>query len=91
MSSFHYLSSALRQTLPKKGVYKHYKNNDLYEVIDYVLHTETQETLVYYKSLYPKKDAPSKFVRPVGLFNETLIYRDHQVKRFSFLGQLKSS
>ena len=65
----------------KKGIYKHYKGN-LYEVIDVARHSETQESLVVYKTLYGDF---STWVRPLDMFQETLDRDGQQVARFEFV------
>lgn len=46
--------------------YRHFKGN-LYFVNDIALHTETNEYMVYYKSLYGNCES---FVRPFNMFIE---------------------
>lgn len=65
----------------KKGIYKHYKGN-LYEVIDVARHSETQEYLVVYKTLYGDF---STWVRPLEMFQETVEVDGQQVARFEFV------
>jgi len=65
----------------EKGIYKHYKGN-LYEVIDVARHSETQESLVVYKTLYGDF---STWVRPLDMFQETVDRDGEQVARFEFV------
>jgi len=65
----------------KKGLYKHYKGKR-YEVLDFAIHTETQEPMVIYKALY-KGEFPegTLWVRPLTMFKESVsvkgsLYRD---------------
>lgn len=67
------------------GTYKHYKG-DLYLVIGTARHTETGETLVAYKALYPLSDLPQDtiFVRPIKMFFEEVEINGTIVPRFSY-------
>jgi hypothetical protein len=65
----------------EKGIYKHYKGN-FYEVIDVARHSETEEYLVVYKTLYGDF---STWVRPLDMFQETVEVDGQQVARFQFV------
>ena len=52
----------------QKGKYRHFKGN-LYEVVDLVHHSETQEPLVLYRALYGDHGL---WVRPLEMFFETI-------------------
>ena len=65
------------------GLYKHYKGN-IYEVIGIAHHSETLEELVVYKATY-QKEGENLWVRPLRMFNETIIVEGKEVKRFSKL------
>ena len=49
---------------PRPGIYKHYKGG-LYEVFDVAIHSETEDELVVYRSLYGTYRLN---VRPKGMF-----------------------
>ncbi|MBL1244564.1 MAG: DUF1653 domain-containing protein [Sulfurimonas sp.] len=67
----------------KTGIYEHYKGN-LYNVIDTVTHSETEETLVLYRTMYGEK---SLWVRPFLMFNETVEVDGVEVPRFRYVGK----
>lgn len=59
------------------GKYKHYKGG-VYEVIGVANHSETLEKMVVYKHL----DTGELWVRPLGMFFETVGVNGEQVPRF---------
>nr|WP_275717343.1 DUF1653 domain-containing protein [Sulfurimonas sp. SAG-AH-194-L11] len=67
----------------KTGIYEHYKGN-LYNVIDTVTHSESEETLVLYRTMYGEK---SLWVRPFLMFNETVEINGIEVPRFKYIGE----
>lgn len=68
----------------KKGRYRHYKGNE-YQLIDTVIHSETMEKLVLYRPLYGEGKL---WVRPFGMFCETLIVGDKTVARFEWVAEV---
>ncbi|GGE63916.1 hypothetical protein GCM10011533_15470 [Streptosporangium jomthongense] len=68
-----------RKTDIRPGRYRHYKGQD-YEVIDIARHSETGEKLVVYRCLYGDY---SLWVRPLGMFRETVEVAGEQVPRFA--------
>ena len=62
----------------KKGKYRHFKGN-LYEVVDLVRHSETQEPLVLYRALYGDHGL---WVRPLEMFFETIEREGKTLLRF---------
>ena len=67
----------------KTGIYEHYKGNR-YEVIDTVTHSESEETLVLYRTMYGDRDL---WVRPFLMFNETVEIDGKLVPRFKYIGE----
>lgn len=61
------------------GRYRHYKGQE-YEVIGTARHSETEEWLVVYRCLYGDF---SLWVRPLGMFTETVELAGEQVSRFT--------
>ena len=72
----------------KKGRYKHYKGGE-YQVIDTVIHSETEETMVLYKPLYLNKSGEDSglWVRPIGMFKEAVEIDNKVVPRFAFISE----
>ncbi|HEX2862512.1 MAG TPA: DUF1653 domain-containing protein [Lacunisphaera sp.] len=67
---------------PTSGLYRHYKNNP-YRVHALALHTETNEWMVVYEALY---GGGGMFVRPAGMFIETVEVDGRRVPRFERVG-----
>ena len=69
----------MNKNLDITGKYRHYKGNE-YEVIGEGIHTETEEKLVVYRSLY----APfTIWVRPLDMFFDTVLINDKVIPRFT--------
>ncbi len=66
----------------KNGRYRHYKGND-YEVIGVARHSETEEAMVVYRTLYGDYDL---WVRPLSMFTETIEWGGESLPRFQFVG-----
>lgn len=66
----------------KTGVYQHYKGPK-YQVIDTVRHSETEELMVLYRTMYGDEDL---WVRPYTMFFETIIQDSKEIPRFKYLG-----
>ena len=61
-----------------KGLYKHYKGN-LYEVIMTAQHSETEEWMVVYRTMYGDK---GMWVRPYNMFVEKVEVNGKMLDRF---------
>lgn len=68
----------------QKGLYQHYKGNN-YEVIDTARHSENQEWMVVYKTLYGDF---STWVRPYAMFVEKVEVEGVLIDRFAYVGRV---
>lgn len=66
----------------KLGKYRHYKGNE-YEVIGVARHSETEEEMVIYRSLYGEGGL---WARPLSMFLEEIEIEGKIVKRFEYIG-----
>ncbi len=62
----------------KPGRYRHYKGKD-YEVLGVARHSETEEEYVVYRQLYGEGGL---WIRPIGMFLETVLVGGTIVPRF---------
>jgi len=67
----------------KPGRYQHYKGN-YYQVLGVAKHSETEELLVVYLPLYGDQRL---WVRPLDMFEESVIVDGKQVPRFNYIGE----
>lgn len=67
----------------KIGRYKHYQGN-MYEVLMTVRHSETEERMVVYKTLYGDF---SIWVRPFDMFVEEVEVDGEFIQRFEYVGE----
>jgi hypothetical protein len=65
----------------KTGRYRHYKGNE-YIVLGVARHSETGEELVVYRPDYGEQGL---WVRPKGMFLETVEVDERQIPRFEFI------
>lgn len=64
-----------------RGIYQHYKGS-LYEVLELATHSETDEKLVVYRTLYGKYDV---WVRPLDMFTQSVNKNGQKVPRFALI------
>ena len=67
----------------KLGKYRHFKGNE-YEALYIAKHSETLEEMVVYRALYGEFGI---WVRPLSMWNETVIQEGREVKRFTYIGE----
>lgn len=67
----------------KPGRYRHFKGNE-YEVLYIAKHSETLEPMVVYRALYGERGV---WVRPAGMWNETVERDGKMIKRFEYIGE----
>ena len=67
----------------KKGRYRHFKGNE-YELLYIAKDSETLEDMVVYKALYGEGGI---WVRPLKMWNETVIRDGKEYKRFIYIGE----
>lgn len=65
------------------GKYRHYKGK-FYDVIGTARHSETQEELVVYRTLYGDYDL---WVRPKKMFEESVTIKGNTLPRFEYVGE----
>ena len=66
----------------KPGRYRHFKGNE-YEVLGMAHHSETEEELVVYRTLYGDHDL---WVRPAAMWTERVERDGYSGPRFRYLG-----
>ena len=67
----------------RPGRYRHYKGKD-YEVVGLATHSETEEKLVVYRTLYGEFDL---CVRPLEMFVGTVELDGEPTPRFTFISE----
>ena len=65
------------------GKYRHFKGNE-YELLYIAKDSETLEDMVVYKALYGEGGI---WVRPLKMWNETVIRDGKEYKRFTYIGE----
>lgn len=68
----------------KPGRYRHYKGKE-YAIFRVARHSETEEPYVVYRTLYGVRDW---WVRPYGMFMETVVVDGIALPRFEYIGPL---
>jgi hypothetical protein len=66
------------------GRYRHYKGNE-YMVAGVARHSETEEPMVVYQTLYGSYDW---WVRPLSMFRETVMVEGRACPRFAYVGPI---
>ncbi len=79
----------------KIGLYRHYKNKRLYQVIGIAHESDTQQKMVVYRGLYSPEDLLAEygefplFVRAYTIFNEMVEVDGVMVPRFTYVEEAK--
>lgn len=80
------LATSFYQSAIPRGLYRHYKNK-LYVVFGTVTHSESEEVLVLYAPVDQIEGSARLWVRPLGMFTETVETFEGEVPRFAFVGE----
>ncbi len=83
------LATAFYQSAIKRGIYRHYKNK-LYQVFGTVTHSESEEVMVLYAPVGQAEAEARLWVRPLGMFIETVLTGEGEVPRFAFVEEAKA-
>ena len=67
----------------KLGFYRHFKGK-IYEVLGVAKHSETMEEMVVYRAAC---DAGGMWVRPLSMWDETVVRDGVEYKRFTYIGE----
>jgi len=70
----------------KPGIYEHYKKKH-YQVYGVCRHSETEELLVVYRTLYGDY---SLWVRPLAMFCENVVVDGITMPRFKWIGEAEN-
>ncbi|TVP90091.1 MAG: DUF1653 domain-containing protein [Pseudomonadaceae bacterium] len=70
-------------SLLRPGLYRHYKGKD-YAVVGVARHSESEEQLVVYRTLYGNFDL---WVRPLTMFTEQVQVNGEWLPRFTFISE----
>jgi hypothetical protein len=65
----------------KTGKYQHFKGS-YYQVLHIARHSETEEYMVVY---HPESNDGDIWLRPLAMFDETIIRDGKELKRFTFI------
>ncbi|QEL57833.1 DUF1653 domain-containing protein [Chromobacterium paludis] len=71
--------------MPAPGIYQHFRNRQLYQVLGIAKHSETLEPMVMYRALYGDYHV---WVRPESMFDEMVTHEGAMVPRFSLIKAL---
>jgi cyclomaltodextrinase / maltogenic alpha-amylase / neopullulanase len=69
----------------KPGIYKHFKGH-VYKALYVAQHSESLDEMVVYVNVENEADI---WVRPLSMFNDTVVVNGIAQKRFEFVGELK--
>jgi hypothetical protein len=78
------LTTSFYKSAIPRGTYRHYKNK-LYRVFGTVTHSESEEDLVLYAPIGQTAGDARMWVRPLGMFTETVMNETGSVPRFAFV------
>jgi len=70
------------------GKYEHYRTKQVYELVGFARHHETQEEMVIYKALYDCEEFGKNqvWVRPKKMFTEEVTHNGEVLPRFKWIG-----
>ncbi|POZ60100.1 DUF1653 domain-containing protein [Chromobacterium alticapitis] len=71
--------------MPAPGIYQHFRNRQLYQVLGIAKHSESHEPMVMYRALYGEYLV---WVRPEAMFDETVEHEGQTVPRFTLIKAL---
>ncbi len=78
------LTTSFYKSAIPRGTYRHYKNK-LYKVFGTVTHSENEEELVLYAPMGQDAGEARLWVRPLGMFTESVETENGLVPRFAFV------